>query len=70
MVAPEATDVVGPRLHVRPVAGLPLVHVEELRFNGPGTGRSDLSWEDSVRLDLYYVDNWGLAGDLVIVLRR
>jgi exopolysaccharide biosynthesis polyprenyl glycosylphosphotransferase len=36
MVAPEATDVVGPRLHVRPVAGLPLVHVEEPRFNGPG----------------------------------
>ncbi|MHB1444253.1 MAG: sugar transferase [Acidimicrobiales bacterium] len=35
MVAPEATDVVGPRLAVRPVGGLPLLHVEEPRFTGP-----------------------------------
>lgn len=33
------------------------------------SGRSLLSWEDSVRLDLYYVENWSLAGDLVIILR-
>jgi exopolysaccharide biosynthesis polyprenyl glycosylphosphotransferase len=33
------------------------------------SGRSDLSWEDSVRLDLYYVENWSLAGDLIIVYR-
>jgi exopolysaccharide biosynthesis polyprenyl glycosylphosphotransferase len=33
------------------------------------SGRSDLSWEDSVRLDLSYVDNWSMAGDLVIVAR-
>ncbi|WP_423182232.1 sugar transferase [Arthrobacter sp. NyZ413] len=33
------------------------------------SGRSNLSWEDSVRLDLYYVENWSLAGDLVIMLR-
>lgn len=33
------------------------------------SGRSNLSWQDSVRLDLYYVENWSLAGDLVIVLR-
>lgn len=33
------------------------------------SGRSDLSWQDSVRLDLYYVENWSLAGDLVIMLR-
>jgi len=32
-------------------------------------GRSDLSWEDSVRLDLYYVENWSLTGDLVILWR-
>lgn len=32
-------------------------------------GRSDLSWEESVRLDLYYVENWSLTGDLSIVLR-
>jgi exopolysaccharide biosynthesis polyprenyl glycosylphosphotransferase len=33
------------------------------------SGRSDLSWEDSVRLDLRYVENWSLSADLVILLR-
>jgi len=33
------------------------------------SGRSNLSWQDSVRLDLYYVENWSLAGDLIIMLR-
>jgi exopolysaccharide biosynthesis polyprenyl glycosylphosphotransferase len=33
------------------------------------SGRSDLSWEESVRLDLYYVENWSLAVDAVILLR-
>lgn len=32
-------------------------------------GRSNLSWQDSVRLDLYYVENWSLTGDLVILLK-
>jgi exopolysaccharide biosynthesis polyprenyl glycosylphosphotransferase len=32
-------------------------------------GRSNLSWEDSVRLDLYYVENWSLTGDLMIMWR-
>ena len=32
-------------------------------------GRSDLDWDESVRLDLYYVENWSLAGDLVIMWR-
>ncbi|MGO4785728.1 sugar transferase [Cryobacterium sp. W22_MBD10_FK3] len=32
-------------------------------------GRSNLSWEESVRLDLYYVENWSLAGDLMIIWR-
>lgn len=31
------------------------------------SGRSDLSWYDGVRLDLYYVENWSLASDLVIL---
>jgi exopolysaccharide biosynthesis polyprenyl glycosylphosphotransferase len=41
------------------------------------SGRSDLSWDDAVRLDLYYVDNWSLVLDLHtmwrtigVVLRR
>ncbi|EMY33586.1 putative undecaprenyl-phosphate sugar phosphotransferase [Arthrobacter crystallopoietes BAB-32] len=33
------------------------------------SGRSDLPWEESVRLDLYYVENWSLAGDLTIIAR-
>ena len=33
------------------------------------SGRSDLSWDEAVRLDLYYVENWSLGMDLAIVLR-
>lgn len=33
------------------------------------SGRSTLSWEDSVRLDLSYVENWTLLGDLLIILK-
>jgi exopolysaccharide biosynthesis polyprenyl glycosylphosphotransferase len=33
------------------------------------SGRSDLSWEEGVRLDLYYVENWSLTGDLMILWR-
>jgi exopolysaccharide biosynthesis polyprenyl glycosylphosphotransferase len=31
------------------------------------SGRSDLPWEESVRLDLRYVENWSLALDLLIL---
>ncbi len=33
------------------------------------SGRSDLSWDDSVRLDIYYVENWSITGDMVIVCK-
>ena len=33
------------------------------------SGRSDLSWDESVRLDLYYVENWSLALDAQILVR-
>lgn len=33
------------------------------------SGRSDLSWEESVRLDLRYVDNWSVTLDLLILGR-
>jgi exopolysaccharide biosynthesis polyprenyl glycosylphosphotransferase len=47
------------RLHVRPgMTGLWQV-----------SGRSDLSWDDTVRLDLYYVDNWSIVQDLTILIR-
>ncbi|WP_255577258.1 sugar transferase [Cryobacterium inferilacus] len=33
------------------------------------SGRSNLSWADTVRLDLYYVENWSITGDLAILWR-
>jgi exopolysaccharide biosynthesis polyprenyl glycosylphosphotransferase len=33
------------------------------------SGRSDLSWEDSVRLDMFYVENWSIMADIVIALK-
>ena len=33
------------------------------------SGRSDLSWDTTVRLDLYYVENWSLIGDLLILAK-
>lgn len=33
------------------------------------SGRSLLSWDDTVRLDLYYVENWSFLGDCAILLR-
>lgn len=33
------------------------------------SGRSSLPWEETVRLDLYYVENWSLTGDIVILWR-
>jgi len=51
-------------------------HVHRRLYIKPGltgmwqvNGRSNLSWEDSVRLDLYYVENWSLMGDLIILWR-
>ncbi|MDP9433287.1 MAG: sugar transferase [Actinomycetota bacterium] len=34
LVAPAITDIAGPRIHIRPVAGLPLLHVEQPEFTG------------------------------------
>ena len=52
-------DAMARRLHVRPgMTGLWQV-----------SGRSDLSLEEAVRLDLYYVDNWSMIQDLTILAR-
>ncbi|PWJ24444.1 Undecaprenyl-phosphate galactose phosphotransferase WbaP/exopolysaccharide biosynthesis polyprenyl glycosylphosphotransferase [Branchiibius hedensis] len=32
-------------------------------------GRSNLTWEETVRKDLYYVENWSLAGDILILIK-
>ena len=31
------------------------------------SGRSDLSWDESIRLDLYYIENWSMLGDVAIL---
>lgn len=47
------------RLHVKPgMTGLWQV-----------SGRSDLSWDESIRLDLKYVNNWSLPMDIKILFR-
>ncbi|MDV8006340.1 sugar transferase [Rhodococcus sp. IEGM 1318] len=52
-------DEVARRLYVKPgITGLWQI-----------SGRSDLSWEDSVRLDSSYVENWSVAQDLSIIVR-
>ena len=33
------------------------------------SGRSDLEWDDAVMLDLYYVENWSMSLDFIIMLR-
>ncbi len=33
------------------------------------SGRSDLSWDESIRLDLRYVENWSLTNDIMIMWR-
>ncbi|WP_104091158.1 sugar transferase [Arthrobacter sp. GMC3] len=33
------------------------------------SGRSNLAWDEAVRLDLYYVENWSLTGDFIILWR-
>jgi exopolysaccharide biosynthesis polyprenyl glycosylphosphotransferase len=33
------------------------------------SGRSDLSWSEAIRLDLYYVDNWSMVQDVMILAR-
>ena len=33
------------------------------------SGRSDLAWDESVRLDLAYVDNWSMVSDLLIIAK-
>ena len=69
-------SIVGPRPPLPREVSEYEAHVNRRLYIKPGltglwqiSGRSDLSWEESVRLDLYYVENWSLVGDLVIMWR-
>lgn len=69
-------SLVGPRpLPVRDFLGMEESHKRRLGAV-PGmtgywqtSGRSDLSFEEMVRLDLYYIENWSLSFDLKIILK-
>ena len=67
-------SLVGPRPALPDEADKYLEHVRRRLVVKPGltglwqvSGRSDLSWEESVRLDLRYVENWSFALDLQII---
>jgi len=67
-------SLVGPRPALPDEAAEYAVHVRRRLVVKPGitgmwqvNGRSDLSWEETVRLDLRYVENWSFALDLQIL---
>lgn len=69
-------SLVGPRPH--PLDDVKLYEERDLRrlIAKPGmtglwqvAGRSDLSWDASIELDLLYVENWTFLGDLAILAR-
>jgi exopolysaccharide biosynthesis polyprenyl glycosylphosphotransferase len=67
-------SLVGPRPALPNEAALYADHVRRRLVVKPGitglwqvSGRSDLSWDESVRLDLRYVENWSIALDLQIL---
>lgn len=67
-------SLVGPRPALPDEAAVYAEHVRRRLVVKPGltglwqvNGRSDLSWEESVRLDLRYVENWSFALDLQIL---
>jgi len=69
-------SLVGPRPHLpEEVAKYEHHHKKALTVK-PGmtglaqiSGRSDLSFEEEVKLDTYYIENWSLLLDLIILLR-
>ena len=68
-------SVVGPRPPLPHEAWAYDLHTRRRLLVRPGitglwqiSGRSNLSWEDSVRLDLSYVENWSMMSDLVIAV--
>jgi len=69
-------SVVGPRPHVQAEIDLYEDHVHRRLLVKPGItgpwqvgGRSLLTWEESVSLDLGYVETWSLVGDLRLILK-
>ena len=69
-------SLVGPRPPLQSEVAQYEAHVHRRFLAKPGitglwqvSGRSTLSWEDTVRLDLSYVENWSLLSDLAILMK-
>lgn len=69
-------SLVGPRPSLPSEVALYPRHMHRRMFVRPGmtglwqvSGRSDLSFEEASRLDLNYVENWSITGDLMIMVR-
>ena len=75
-VLKQDMSVVGPRPPLRREVVKYNVDVKRRLLVKPGVtglwqvnGRSDLPWDESVRLDLSYFDNWSMAGDLLLIAK-
>jgi len=69
-------SLVGPRPHLPEEVAKYEHHHKKVLTIKPGitgmaqiSGRSDLSFEEEVKLDTYYIENWTLLLDLAIILR-
>ena len=69
-------SLVGPRPPLQREVGRYERHTRRRLLIKPGitglwqvNGRSDLPWDEAVRLDLYYVENWSIMGDVIIMWR-
>ena len=69
-------SVVGPRPPLPSETKAYANHVHRRHLVKPGitglwqvSGRNQLSWEDTVRLDLHYVENWSVIGDVLLILK-
>ena len=69
-------SLVGPRPPLASEVEMYEGHTERRLLVKPGitglwqvSGRSDLSWDETVRLDLHYVENWSLGLDITVLAR-
>lgn len=76
LVLVGSMSLVGPRPHLPEEVAKYQAHHKKVLTIKPGitglaqvSGRSDLSFEEETKLDAYYIENWSLWLDLIILLR-
>jgi exopolysaccharide biosynthesis polyprenyl glycosylphosphotransferase len=69
-------SLVGPRPHLVEEVAMYKKHHKKVLAIKPGitgiaqiSGRSDLDFEEEVKLDTYYIENWSLLFDIIILLK-